>query len=341
MILVTGGTGTVGAHLLHHLLLKNKKIFAIIRSDKNLNYVKKVFSYFTEDIDSLFSRIEWLKADLTEISKIESYIQKYEITELYHCAAMVSFDNKDQEKLFQVNHIGTKQLLKVAQQTNVNKFCLISSIACLGMDESSKENPVTENDVITDLSLPISNYSRTKILAEQEAFKVNGNGLNVVLVNPSVILAPGNWDTSSGKIFKEASKGIPFYTDGGTGFVDVLDVVKIAVLLMEEELYGQRFILNASNCRYKCIFDHVASVIGVRKPFLKLSKLLLTIVSKLEALFCLVAKKEQKLTREIVNSLSGMTYYSNKKIVEQLDYHFIDIEKTIHTYSKLFIKENR
>lgn len=338
MILITGATGIVGANIASKLVTQHNQIYALKRKSSNLKTIEKIFKYAEKS--HLINNIKWLEADILENEKIAHYINKYSITEVYHCSAMVSFDSADDEQVYKVNHIATKNLLSVSLEANIQKFCFISSIACLGRSDSSIHNPINEKDVITDLSLPISTYSKSKILAEQEVFKAFEMGLNTVVVNPSVIIAPGSWQSSSGKIFTQASKGLPFYTNGGTGFVDVCDVASIAILLMKKEIYGERFLLNAVNLSYKNLIDSIAVKLGVRKSFIPVSKNLLKIASFVETKIKAVLKKEVVISDQMINSLTGMTYYSGQKIVDRLAYKFRDVEESLSEYSRLYQSEN-
>ncbi len=226
MILVTGGTGLVGSHLLYHLTQINDHIKAIYRTDKKRDYIKKIFSYYTSDIETYFNKIEWIKADITDIPALEKAFVN--VTQVYHCAANLSFNPKEYQKAKETNHTGTANIVNLCLAHNISKLCHVSSIATL--DETNK-GLINETAEWTPEKNKHNIYAITKYNAELEVWRGTQEGLNAVIVNPSVIIGPGFWNEGSGKMFNMIHKGFNFYTQGSIGAIDVNDVVATIVIL--------------------------------------------------------------------------------------------------------------
>ena len=221
MILVTGGTGLVGSHLLYHLTLKDDKIRAIYRAESSLEKVKKVFSFYADDIETQFSKIEWFQADITDVpAMIPAF---FDVKQVYHCAAFISFNSKDYREMRKINIHGTAIIANLAIDAKVDKICFVSSIAAVG---EAKNNEFTTEECEWNKDADNSGYSITKYGAEMEIWRASQENVDVVIVNPGVILGSGFWNTGSGKLFSQIFNGFKYYTEGITGFVSVQDVVK-------------------------------------------------------------------------------------------------------------------
>jgi Nucleoside-diphosphate-sugar epimerases len=136
MILVTGGTGLVGSHLLFSLLQDNQKVRATHRASSDLELVRNVFSYFTSEADVLFNKIEWVAANMTDIPALtDAFVG---ISHVYHCAAYISFNPKHYRKLKKSNVEGTANIVNLCLANRVQKLCYVSSVATLGRSENSE-----------------------------------------------------------------------------------------------------------------------------------------------------------------------------------------------------------
>lgn len=324
MILVTGGTGLVGSHLLWYLAQKDNAIKAIYRTDKKREYVKKIFSYYTEDVDAIFSKIEWVLSDITDVFSLESVFKN--ITEVYHCAALVSFDPKDYRKMRQVNIDGTANIINFSIENNIKKFCFVSSIAAVG--DSINNKPITEENEWSDNS-DNNDYSITKYGAEMEVWRGSQEGLNVVIVNPGVILGSGFWNEGSSKLFTQVNNGFKFYTEGVTGFVHVQDVVKAMISLMKSTIKNERFILVSENNSFKDILFTIADNLNKKRPSVKASKLLTSIIWRIDWLLTKLTGKKPLLTKNSAKSSHNKSYYSSEKIERDLNFKFTPINKVI------------
>jgi len=192
MILVTGGTGLVGAHLLYHLLLENNTVKAIYRKNSNLQAVKTVFGYYSTNFELLFQKIEWIEADITNVCSLEKAFEN--ITEVYHAAALVSFTPKDYQKMRKINIEGTANIVNFCIDKKVKKLCFVSSIATI--EKATHAKTINEEE---DWNLEKNNYGYaiTKYGAEMEVWRASQEGVAVVIVNPGIILGAGFWHNGS------------------------------------------------------------------------------------------------------------------------------------------------
>lgn len=335
MILVTGGTGLVGTHLLYDLTRSGKMVRALKRDESNVANIRKVFSYYTSDPDTLLKNIEWVNADLLDVHTLLDAMNG--ITEIYHCAAMVSFEPKLRDQMLRINVEGTANMVNAALEKGIKKFCHISSIAAIGRTENG--TAATE-ETFWKSSPENSNYSISKYGAEREVWRASEEGLNVVIVNPSLIIGGGNWEQSSSNMFHKAYKGIKYYTDGRTGFIDVRDVSALTIRLMESDITNQRFLLNAENATYKLYFDIMHEAFGKSKPFIKAGKFLSGIAWRVEKIRHILSGAKLLVTKETARSSHSTRSFSNKKILTVFpDYKFIPMEQSVKDTCKLFLRD--
>ena len=334
MILVTGGTGFLGAHLLYRLALNEPEIIAIRRKESSTGLVEKIFSYYTGNTAPLLNKIVWVEADILDIVSLEQAFQNVDY--VYHAAAMVSFNPKDKKKLFEINVEGTANIVNISLAKKIKKLCHVSSIAALGR---------AGNDKITDEQSPwnkdagISNYSLSKLEAEREVWRGIAEGLNAVIVNPSVILGPGNWNAGSSKLFKIVYNGLKVYTKGVNGYIDVNDVAKAMIWLMKSNISGERFVLNAENISYKQLFDWIAASLKVPPPSIKASPFLSEITWRTLKFFSLFSGKTPFITKETARTANSFHRYSSEKFLSISQMKFTPVKKSITFASQCFLKE--
>ena len=333
MILITGGTGLVGAHLLYKLVSEHKKVKAIYRNESKIANTKNVFSCYTRDFDTLFNTIEWVEADLLDVPALfEAFIG---ITKVYHCAAFVSFEPDKYQLLRKTNIEGTANIVNLCISNTIEKLCYVSSIAALGNTLNNK--PITEN-AIWNPEDDNSVYAITKYGAEMEVWRGTQEGLDAVIVNPGVILGAGIWRYGTGNLFKKAKQGLRYYTSGTVGLVAIDDVISIMMKLMNSQIKNERFVLVAENWTYKDFLQTLAKSVHAKGPKKRASKTLLSIAWKLDWLAHKVTGKRRQLTKHLAKSLTTKTHYSSDKIKTALNYKFKAIDKTIETIGEHYLK---
>lgn len=334
MILVTGGTGLVGSHLLYDLVKNNESVRAIIRNKGKIDLVKKIFSYYSDDSENLIQKINWVEGDVLDLYSLEESFS--DIRKVYHCAAIVSFNGKDKSELINANVQGTENIVNLCLAKNIEKLCHVSSIASLGI--ALNGDLIDENNNWTS-SKNRSAYSISKYNSEMEVWRGIQEGLNAVIVNPSVILGPGFWNSGSGTLFTKAAGGMKYFTSGATGFIDVRDVADVMISLMESEISAERYILNSENLHYKELFDSIAEATGASKPKRKASVNMLKIAVILDSIAGTLGIKKQELTKEIIKSSTSVSKYSNEKVKKMIGKTFIPIKKSIGEIAEKFKKE--
>ena len=334
MILVTGGTGLVGSHLLYNLCKKESSIRATKREKSNLDLVKKVFGYYTDDPLSLYNKIEWVEADLLDLIGLEEAFNG--ITKVYHCAAWVSFTPKHKAKMLQTNISSTANIVNLCLHYNIEKLCYVSSVAAIGKPQSNKSIDETLN---WSDGPENSNYALSKYNAELEVWRGIEEGLNAVIVNPAIILGPGDWNKGSSLLYDLIAKGMPFYTTGTNGFVDVRDVINTMISLMESSINGERFILCSESIPYKQTFDYIADAMGRKRPSIKVGAFLKAVGWRLAKIAALFTGKTPLVTKETTQAGSSVSTYENIKIKEKLNLKFIPVAQSCKDFSELYMKE--
>ena len=331
MILVTGGTGLVGAHLLFHLLNENQPVRAIYRSEKKFDTVKRIFGYYTNNVDALFDTIEWVKADLNNIPQLTEAFK--DVTQVYHCAAFVSFEPDKFNLLQKTNIKGTANIVNFCIDHKVEKLCYVSSIAALG---ASLNNKAITEDTEWNKEIDNSVYAITKYGAELEVWRGTQEGLDAVIVNPGVIIGPGIWRYGSGSLIKMIYNGLKYYTTGSTGYVDVNDVVKAMIQLVKSDVKNERYILVSENLSFKDFFTKTANYLGVKPPQKEAKPWLLNIAWRLDWLKHKLTRKRRVLSKQTANSAVTTTIYSNNKIKDAIGFEFLPMDKSIETTTSLF-----
>lgn len=314
MILVTGGTGFLGSYILRYLVQANSgPIRALKRANSPMDLVAEVAD-----------RIEWIECDVEDILGLENAMKG--VQKVYHVAAIVSYDARDAKQMFAINVDGTANVVNTALHQGVEKLVHISSTAALGKPKDGQlidEKTTWQEDTYT------TNYSRSKHFSEMQAWRGLEEGLKVAILNPSVILGSGFWDKGPAKIFKNAWDEFPFYPLGGTGFVDVRDVAKMAIQLMESDIVGERFLAVAENIPTGEVMKRISDALGKKPPYIKASPLLQAIAWRFAWIQARLTGKKPFITREIVRQSSKTTLYNNQKSIEELGVTYTPIAQTI------------
>ncbi|MEY2692769.1 MAG: GDP-L-fucose synthase [Bacteroidota bacterium] len=331
MILVTGATGLVGAHLLLHLLEKKQTVRAMYRNAASIAKTKVLFE--KQHKLSLFEQIEWVQADITNLPQLEIAFQ--EINQVYHCAGSISFDPSDEEKLRKINIEGTANVVNLCLAHAVQKLCFVSSIATIGVsplptlpcDETHEWNP----------ELPHTDYAISKYGAEMEVWRGYQEGLPVVIVNPGVIIGPYFWESGSGELFAKVAQKFPFYSSGSTGFIGVSDVVQPMVQLMESTVSGERYILVSENKTYATVLKEIALEMNTSIRWIAIRKWMIALAWRMEAMAEILFGKKRVLSKQLAHSLFESTSYTSAKIKGELGIAFSPINQVIQKTAKEFL----
>lgn len=312
MILVTGATGFLGTELVRQLTDQNMAVRAIKRNSSSIPALLKNNPLVT-----------WHTADINDPETLADAFEG--ITKVYHCAATVSFAPKDKAQLLKVNIEGTANVVDLCLENNV-RLLHVSSIAALGC---SKKDELISEKHFWDYDPKAHNYAISKYQGEMEVWRGIAEGLNAVIVNPAVIIGKNAGFNGSGAIFKLVKEGLKFYTNGATGVVDVEDVAKCMILLMESQITAERYTLSADNLHYKDFFAQIAKGFHVKAPAIAAKPWMLGIAWRAAKLASLFTRKPAALTKETARSSFNLSYYSNQKITNTLNFKFKPLDQSI------------
>lgn len=311
MILVTGGSGLVGSHLIQQLVAAGKQVRALYRS---------VIPEFPGT-----DKVEWVKGDILDVISLAHAMEG--IAQVYHCAAMVSFNPARKEEMHLVNVQGTAQVVDACIEAGVQRLLFVSSVAALGR---IRENEPIHEDMNWTPESSNSEYGKTKYLAEMEVWRGIAEGLSAAIVNPVIILGAGDWKGGSSKIFHSAYHEFPWYTEGSSGFVDVQDVARAMILLMDSQQSARRYILSAENRTYRAIFTLIAEGFHKKPPHRKVNALLSELVWRWEAIKGRFTGSDPLLTRETAATARAKVTFNNTRLLKDFpDFRYTPLEKSI------------
>ncbi len=310
-ILVTGASGLVGSHLVQQLVADGKTVRALYRS--SIPVFKKA------------EKVDWVRGDILDIVFLEDALNGVE--QVYHCAAIVSFDPNHKDLLYKTNVEGTANVVNACINSNIQKLLYVSSVAALG--RTGKEALIDES-MYWHEGAGNSEYGKSKFLAEMEVWRGVGEGLSAVIVNPSIILGAGDWNTGSTEIFKSAYNEFPWYSEGITGFTDLNDLVKIMVMLMNSPVSAQRFIINSANSSFKELLFLIAKHFNKKPPHKKVTPLMAALVWRLEKIKSLFTGKTPFITKETAETALDVVHYNNHKLLEAFPgFSYTPLETTV------------
>jgi len=298
MILVTGATGFLGSELVKQLHDRGMPVRALKR-------LSSVIPTILQDLPD----IEWVTADILDYFALEKAFEG--VTHVYHCCAMISFDSADKATMLRVNKEGTAYVADLCLLNNVEKLVHVSSVASLGDPKAGGE--VTEKDQ-WEFNGTQHGYSISKYESEMEVWRGIAEGLNAVIVNPSVIIGKNAGTKGSGKLFELVRKGLRYYTPGSLGVVDVEDVAKIMIRLMNSDISAERFIVNGENMSYEQLFSETAKCFDVPVPKTELSKGQMFLGWLGAKVASVLTGKKYSLTRDTAKSAFKRSAYSSAKL---------------------------
>ena len=315
MVLVTGGTGFLGSYIIKHLVEKGYAVRAIRRNYKLPFWINK----------EIFDKVEWVDGDVLDVVALEEAMEG--VTTVIHSAAVVSFVKEDRKEMYKVNVEGTANVVDMMLEKNVRRLIHISSIAAIG--RTARGGHVNEEKKWEN-SKSNTHYSISKHKAELEVWRGIGEGLEAVILNPGTILGYGDWNNGSCAIFKNVYNEFKWYSSGINGVVDVEDVAKIAVLMMESDITCERYIITGNTCPFKKIQDLMSDAFGKKHPAHRANSFLLGIAWRLEKIKSMFSGKKPLLTKESAKVAMSQTWFENDKLIKNLPgFSFTPLEETI------------
>ena len=322
-ILITGGTGFLGSYIIAELLRSNYQVRAIRRSRQLPSYLPP----------GVANGVEWVEGDVLDVISLEDAMQG--IDTVIHSAAVVSFSPSDRARMMQVNVDGTANVVNMALENGISRFVYISSVAAVGRNAAGGS---VNEELKWQESKTSTHYAISKHKAEMEVWRAIGEGLNAVILNPSTILGYGDWNSGSSSLFRNVYNEFPWYTRGLNGFVDVEDVARATVLLMESTISEERFIINGGNWTFRQLFDTMAGYLHKKKPSREATPLLASIAWRIEKIRSALTGKKPVLTRESARVAQSSTRFENDKLLKALpQFSFTPLEETIRKASEKYL----
>lgn len=313
MIFVTGATGLLGGFVCRELLSNGQKIRAVKRTSSQLTL-----------IEDIADKIDWVHGDMNDTTFLLEALEG--VTGVIHGAAIISFDKRDEDEMYKTNVRGTADLVNACVKSGVVDFLHISSVAAIGRKPGQTE--ISEIDKWGGTEYD-SIYARSKYLQELEVWRGAEEGLNVKIVNPSVVLGPGLWGSGSTSVFKYAYDQKKFHPEGTVNFVDVRDVATACVKLLNSKIQGERFILNAGSMAFKDFFTEIANRFGKKPPTRPVPYWALKVAVKLEFVRSRIMRQSALITSDTAK-LSRMKYhFKNDKIKKAIDFEFKPLAETL------------
>ena len=328
-ILITGATGFVGAHLTRFLVKKGyDNIVCMKRTTSRMDLVADVMG-----------KVQWVEGDVCDVPLLEEILKAFGIKQIYHCAAVVSFDPRDREEMYKINATGTANVVDAALECGVEKLVYMSSIAAIGRVKNEQTVSETNKWQRSDLN---THYAISKYQAEQEVWRGVAEGLSAAIVNPSVILGAQFWDHGTGRLFQQVWTGLRFYTEGSTGYVDVRDVVRFMEKLMLSDIDNQRFILNGENWTYKKMFETIADTLGKKRATIRVTPFLSQVAWRIEWLKSLFTHKRPLITKETARTSATTFFFKNDKSLAAFpDFNYMPIAQTIEETTQQFLESQK
>jgi len=330
MILVTGGTGHIGSHVLYELIKKHASVRALYRNRDHINRTREVFSYYESGEDA-FNQIEWVAADINDYYSLISSLRN--ISLVFHTAGYVTFNDKEKDKLYHVNAEGTANVVNACLESGNTRLCHVSSVATLG--KISDNLPVTEG-ILWNHGKTASAYAKSKYHAEMEVWRGINEGLDAFIVNPSVIIGPGMWLGPGSMLWQSVLQGLRFYPAGSAGYIDVRDLAFIMIKLSEMKITGERFIVNAGHMAHREFLSLLAKGLNVKEPDIRITPFLSNLALVIEAVRAFVSRSEKRFNHRTIKIASENLSYSGEKLrsLTQLDY--LPVEESIRSATEIY-----
>ena len=291
MILVTGGSGLLGTHLIEELLRRDFSVKAI---------------YHNNIPAHLADKLEWIPCDILDVAALSEAMEN--VDQVYHCAGLVSFNPAKKKLLHKINVEGTANVVNICIEKKIQKLIHVSSVEALGR---MREGKLVSERMKWSMATSNSEYGKTKYLGEMEVWRGIGEGLNAVILNPSMILGAGDWNTGSTELFKKVYHGYSWYTEGTSGFVDVKDVVKAMLMCMRGTCNKERFIISSENKSYKEVLTSIAHHFGKKPPYRKVTPFIAELFWRIEAVKSFFTKQEPLITKETAKTALTKVKYDN------------------------------
>ncbi len=317
-IVVTGGTGFLGSHILRDLILQGyTNVFALKRVASRMDLVS--------DIEN---KISWVDGDILDIKSLEELID--DTKGVIHSAAKVSYNPRDRRDVLKMNVEGTANVVNVCLSRKVEKLIFLSSVAAIGR---SVNRTIVDEKVEWVVGDTTTNYGLAKHLAEMEVWRGMHEGLDVGILNPSMILGPSFWGTSSTKLFTYVARQGRLYPPGSNGFVDVRDVAMLSSKFLTSTVKNERIIAVSEMSKYKDLLAKIAGHLGKKPASRSLGRLSASLAWRLSYF-----TSNPSITKETVRITSSDFCYDNSKSKDIFGIKYRSIQESVRDTCDIYSK---
>jgi nucleoside-diphosphate-sugar epimerase len=313
MILVTGATGFLGSELARQLAEQGDNIRCIKRSTSVIPPILTLHK----------AQIEWVEADLMDIFSQEDAL--IGVTQVFHCAAWVSLKQAEKDAMINANVTGTANLVNLCVKNNA-RLVHVSSIAAIGLAKPG--DMITENHHL-DQATETDGYAISKLESEMEVWRGIAEGLDAVIVNPALIIGASARTEGSGQLFETVRKGLKFYTAGSSGLVDVADVAKCMIALMNSDITAERYIISAENRNFKQLTAEIADGFGIPHPSIYAKPWMMELAWRGTAFLAAITGKAPSIDKISAQTASMTRNYDNSKIKAAIGVEFKPVSTSI------------
>ncbi len=306
-ILVTGGTGLLGAYLLRWL------------RHQGYAHLTATHQHPTTPVpEDLREGVIWRTLILPDAQAAYDVVREHDW--VIHAAGLISYDPGDKHRLLDINRQGTAHIVNACMEHGVKHLVYVGSIGALGREKNHMT--LDESTPWVD-SLYSNAYGLSKYLGELEVWRAAGEGLNVSVILPSVILGTGDWHRSSLQIFDRVAHKAGWFPAGQTGFVDVRDVARFIALLLEQERSGERWLLSGVDLPYENLYRMILEHLQLKKTIRPAPKWLAYALLRMQSLLT------GHSMMDVLNNTYGTFSYDTRKSRSLEGFHYTPIETTL------------
>ncbi len=321
-IVITGATGYIGSQIVLALLSRFSgeiRCKVIARKSSNCSFLEGL-------------PVEIVRADILDpLALIDAFRGADTV---FHCAGLISYTRNSRNALYEANVIGTRNVVNAALYNNVRRLVMTSSIAAVGVSEDG--SPAIESTSFQEWQRR-NGYMEAKHLAELEGLRGVAEGLEVVLVNPGVVIGIDRKNpasvSSSNEVLRLIYQGkLPLFPSGGTGFVDVRDVADAHITAWEKGRSGERYIVVGNNLTFRELFARIGTLAGSSTGHAFMVPKSIGLLAGLGGeLWSMFSNSHSFVSLESIRIASRILAYNNTRSEQELGLCYRDLSETLKT----------